>query len=223
MSHIHISLVGKETSPVYSVIRFLNPDTVYLICSNETNTQGHTILSELKGTLDDVHIEMLNPIDLVVIHKGIASLHSRFSDDDYITLNITGGTKLWALAFYKKYCDRPDTQIFILNQNNSLWNLLTDTSTNLQGLDLDTIISLYGNNTTTFTNFSNYTDADDKVMRKIEEIRHLNRNAFLKLAAALDEAKKRSFRDNTNDIFSDDSGNSIMWSKPDKAVVSILA
>ena len=101
--------------------------------------------------------------------------------------------------------------------------MLTDTSTNLQGLDLDTIISLYGNNTTTFTNFSNYTDADDKVMRKIEEIRHLNRNAFLKLAAALDEAKKRSFRDNTNDIFSDDSGNSIMWSKPDKAVVSILA
>ena len=223
MSHIHIALVGNETYPVYSVIRFLNPDTIYLICSDGPGgsiNEARTIVSNLKGEKDDIQIVTMDPANFEGIYKGIDSLQSNFTDGDYITLNITGGTKFWALAFYKTFCNRPDTQLFLFNQNNSLWNLLTNTCTDLQGLDLDTIISLYGNNTTSFTKLDSYTDKDDESMRKIESARHFNPKAFVKLAAALDPNNSQSLRTNPSGIFSDSAGNTIMWSKPDQAVIS---
>ncbi len=223
MSHIHIALVGNETYPVYSVIRFLNPDTICLICSDGPGgsiAEAKTIETNLRGEKDDIHIRTMDPSNLEDIYKGIDSLQSHISDNDYLTLNITGGTKFWALAFYKSFCNRPDTQLFLFNQNNSLWNIASNSCTNLQGLDLDTIISLYGNNSTSFTKLDSYTDKDDESVQRIEKARQFNPTAFLKLAAAIDANNTYTLRTKPSGIFSDAYGNTIMWSKPDQAVIS---
>ena len=223
MSHIHIALVGNETYPVYSVIRFLNPDSIYLVCSDGPGgsiDEAKTIVSNLKGEKDDIRIQAMAPSDFEKIYKSIDLLQSQIPNGDYVTLNITGGTKFWALAFYKKFHNRPDTQLFLFKQNNSLWNLESNTCTELQGVDLDTIISLYGNNSTSFTKLDNYTEKDDESMRQIEDARLFNPKAFGKLAAVLDPKNSLALRNDLSGIFSDSTGNTIMWSKPDKAVIS---
>ena len=145
MSHIHIALVGNETYPVYSVIQFLNPDKVYLICSDGPNgsiKEAKTVSEKVSLPKQQVTIFPVAPADFDIIYKRIDELKILFDANDYLTINITGGTKFWAIALYKAFASRPDTQFYLFNQNNTLWNLETNKSVPIAGLGLDTIISL---------------------------------------------------------------------------------
>lgn len=223
MSHIHIALVGNETYPVYSVIQFLNPDKVYLICSDGPNgsiKEAKTVSEKVSLPKQQVTIFPVAPADFDIIYKRIDELKILFDANDYLTINITGGTKFWAIALYKAFASRPDTQFYLFNQNNTLWNLETNKSVPIAGLGLDTIISLYGNDSTTFRNFNDYTLDDEKSLEQIENARSFNFKAFNNLAATLSKENADALKNKHSDIFTDEKGNTIMWMKPDKVVIT---
>lgn len=221
MSHIHIALVGNETYPVYSVIQFLNPDRVFLICSDGPTgsiKEANTISEKINLPTEHVEVFPIAPADFDIIYHRINELEKRIDANDYLTINITGGTKFWAIALYKAFSSRSDTQFFLFNQNNTLWNLETNKSTPLAGLGLDTIISLYGNETTTFRHFTDYTEDDEKSLEKIENVRRFNFQAFNSLAATPSKENAEELKTNKSGIFTDSKGNTIMWVKPNKVV-----
>lgn len=225
MSHIHIALVGNETYPVYSVIQFLNPDKVFLICSDGPSgsiKEANTVINKLSLPKENVVIFPVAPADFDEIYRRVATLRACFDENDYLTINITGGTKFWALALYKEFSSRPDTQFYLFNQNNTLWNLETNKSTPLAGLGLDTIISLYGNDKTTFRNIKDYTKEDEETLAKIENARRFNFQAFNALAATPSPENAKDLKTKSSGLFSDSAGNAIMWSKPDKVVLTLF-
>ena len=223
MSHIHIALVGNETYPVYSVIQFLNPDKVFLICSDgHTGSikEANTVSKKISLPSEQVELFPVAPADFDIIYHRIDELKNRIDTNDYLTINITGGTKFWALALYKAFVSRPDTQFYLFNQNNTLWNLETNKSTPIAGLGLDTIISLYGNDTTTFKNFRDYTEEDEKVLVELEKARSFNFKAFNQLAATPAKENAEELKSKPSGMFTDSTGNAIMWVKPDKVVLT---
>lgn len=217
MSHIHIALVGRETSPVFKVIDILHPDKIFLICSegqSGTSQEADNVIAQLHTRECQTSKKIFDAIDVREIYSSIEELCAEISDDDYLSINLTGGTKFWALAFYKKFADRRNTNMFLISQNNTLCNVMTNECVDFTALDLDTLIALYGNSMY-FKKFEDYNSDDDIAVRQIENIRKFNYPVFNKLAANLRDSYRHELQYKGSGEFGDEFGNSILWSKPD--------
>lgn len=94
---ILISLIGKETIPNYRAFKEFYPDILVHVFS-ETTKPAATILSEMckaKTQIIDVKVEDGN--DYTELVEAL-SQKVLLSADDYLTVNVTGGTKMMAIA-----------------------------------------------------------------------------------------------------------------------------
>lgn len=220
MKHVHVELIGKEIQPVYTMLKQIIPDKVIYICSQQTvdnikMLEAHTA----RLPLESKHVK-LEPHNLKSINDYIDSLYEELNEDDVLSFNLVGGTKFWALAFYKRFADRPNTHFFLISQDDTLWNLSNDTYTPVSSIDLDTILSLQGQTVKSYIPLSEYTDEDFETLKKIESIRQSNFDSFNKLAAVLTNEKKNALESQPNGQFND-KGNSVSWQRPNKVTFTI--
>lgn len=180
---LHISLVGGQTAPVYQGIVYANPDKVILIHSSDTLEQAMRIKSEIAFA---VNLEEFDPVDINKIFQKIDQLFKQIDAETALSINLSSGTKPWALAFYSKFVGKDNVALFYVDQNARIWDFKT-----LKFVDaifnIDAQFRLYGNPLNNYTRLADYTDEDFNILTDVEELRSFNYLDFNKLVTAFEE------------------------------------
>ena len=105
MKKVHISLVGGQPIPVYIGIKNDGQaSTIVLVCSPQSHDEAERIKEQFPKR--NIEIQECHPTDLLQIEALAVSLKERFEDCE-ITVNLTGGTKLWSISFYSVFSEMP--------------------------------------------------------------------------------------------------------------------
>lgn len=214
MRKVHISLVGRETAPVYLGIIEADPDLVILVHSSDTKEETDRIIKELPSL--NVIKKEFDPTDLGKIYFEINRIQRNLQEDDVISLNLVGGTKFWSLAFYDKFKERENVSIYLIDQQNNLWDIKNQKAKQLE-FDMEKNFKLYGNPLTKYDKLDSFTQEDFQVVKTIEKIR--KHKDFLNLTSFLDKAKQNELDTKSQGEFSLPTGSIVEWFKPDCAIV----
>ncbi len=218
MRKVHISLVGKETVPIYLGVKEAEPDMVFLICSSNTKTEAERIAKQFPNM--EIKTIEFEPMDLEKIFSDIKILEQQFKDDDIISLNLVGGTKFWSLAFYSVFTLKENVTINLIDQQNNLWDFSTQTFKQLE-FDITKVFELNGNPLTKYTRFDEYESEDFVVVNDIyQQIRRTNFEDFNKLTSPADNKTKDELQRNKGEL-SLSSDSKVEWLRPDYAVICL--
>lgn len=217
MSKVHIALVGGQPAPVYYGVFQIDPDRVVLIASQDTSIEAERIKVLLQRNNFSVEVIQLDPTNLNEIYACCEKLIDTYKED-IISLNLIGGTKHWALAFFDSFSKTSNCSIYLLDQNNRMWDLRSkDFEDFYSEVDIDEYLELYGNPSYTYTPFSKYDESDFDAIKDIEAIWIKNKYAFTQIASLLDEKNsecwKEALENNKHGLF-ELSNNQIYWKKP---------
>lgn len=113
MKHTHIAFVGGQTMPVYQGIMEMQPDGIVLVHSESTKKQADQIAHEKQ---DMTTLRCLPPVDMRQIKEAVGRMLDEFAQDK-VTINVSSGTKPWALAFTMLTQDRANCQLIYIDQN----------------------------------------------------------------------------------------------------------
>lgn len=180
---LHISLVGGQTAPVYQGIVYANPDKVILIHSSDTLEQAIRIKSEIAFA---VELQEFDPVDINKIFQKIDTISRHIDVKTELSINLSSGTKPWALAFYSKFVGKDNVALFYVDQNARIWDFKTLKSVDAI-FDIDAQFRLYGNPLNNYKRLADYTDEDFKILNDVEELRSFNYLDFNKLVTEFEE------------------------------------
>jgi len=205
--NIHITLVGGQTLPVYLGIRHAKPDKVIFICSQDTEKDASLLQNEM---LCQSEVILLDPVDYTSIVNCALKLRQQYSSEqDEVTVNITGGTKLWVIAFYGIFV-RFSTVLYV-DQNGYLLDLCTGKKQLMDvRLDYDLVFKLNNNVAKSYRLITEYTDEDKRALDKIKKLRLCNYKVFNSLSVFL----KREWAE---DLIKEDEGG---WELPNRSSVA---
>ena len=201
MKNVHISLVGGQPTPVYvGIICNLSVDEIVLICSTQTREDADRIQkiyvereiekkaieciikndAELDAKEREKYNKELNkkfkikewsPVELLKIYESTEALKDVYKDCE-VTLNLTSGTKLWALALFDVFGKMENAKFFYVDQNNVITDITTRKTFHPQEIiDPATRFELHGTPLSSKKLYTEYTDADFKVIKEIETLR----------------------------------------------------
>ncbi len=171
MSKVNISLVGGQPMPVYVGIYATNCDHVILIHSegekgSQPEAEGIKSGCGIPATLYALPTADYNDI-LVKAEELLSDL-----SDDEVWVNISGGTKLWTVAFTMLSFGRKNIKLFYIDQNNVFYDITQKNSRNLfLNLDTKTILRYNNQPLPTYTSYSDYTREDHEVLKKVMRLR----------------------------------------------------
>ena len=210
---IHIALVGKETAPVYYGTFELNPDWVFLICSEQTKIEAERLQSLFQSRGFSVRIFVFPPTNLNEINENLSKLQQEISPVDSLSLDLVGGTKFWTLAFWRFFQQRAGTEFYLSEQNYRICNLETGEFFSFDGnIEIDEHLLLYGNTLEHSTNISEYNWEDDESVETIQQIRQKDFRGFHYLSADLTPEEKDSLKRKQGRLICGDF--SVKWVKP---------
>ncbi|MDL2213253.1 DUF1887 family CARF protein [Bacteroides sp. OttesenSCG-928-E20] len=185
MSKIHIALVGGQTIPVYMGILDVHPDRVLLVYSEQTPQEAKRIQDVVGLNHPEIVFEeslKLDPVELAEIYRKAETCFAQMDEADELSVNISGGTKSWTLAFFDVFKRRASTTLFYVDQNNNCWNLITHKKHQItETLNIDTRLRLYGNVLEEYTKFTVLTTDDLNCAKSIRRLRRKHPGVFNKL------------------------------------------
>jgi hypothetical protein len=180
---VHITLVGAQTAPVYQGIKDTNAELNILIHSEQTASEANRIKSEIDKPCE---LTLFDPVDLPKIIDSVEKLSDRFYSEESVSINISGGTKLWSIFIYKAFSILPNTSIFYIDQNNKIWNL-KDSETHIADFDMDAQFRLNGNPLSKYKSLTDFDERDFSSINEIKELRKKYPNDFNSLTAYLSD------------------------------------
>ena len=207
---VHITLVGKQTLPVFIPALNYAPDKVYLICSKETEEPAMVIqakLCQLRKKQITVKVLFFDPVDIKKIKKGIKRLNSELSPDDNISVNVSGGTKTWSIVFYQMFCSRKNTICFYHDQNGYMWDFKTGEAveTTTSNVSFNDLCALHNVEIESLTNITEYNNEDDDCLQLIREMYDANSFGFVNLT-------KKMYETGCNKVKTDDGSIEVDYS-----------
>lgn len=214
---IYIALVGGQPVPVYAGLRYVNPDKMILICSDESREEAERIKSLFEG---ETEVISCDPVDLKSIRWLGNKLSEQYAVED-IVLNVSSGTKAWSIVFYDVFRDNKQVQTIYIDQNNRCHDFMTGESVQLN-LEKDIHYKLYGSLISFYTPFTDYTIDDEKVVSEIQRLRAKNYKDFNTLTAVLDKERKMELNSKETGRFRLSNGSFVEWDKADSKVTVCL-
>jgi len=208
MSKVHITLVGGQPAPVYNGILATMPDRVVYVCSNESREETEHIRNEIVIESEIIEIP---PSEMQEIDIAVRTLFDKYNHDE-LTVNLSGGAKLWLVQFYSAFSIRDDALLFFIDQNNRLWNLKTKQSSILN-FNPDKLFTIQGTPLHDFRKISDYNDEDDAVIPLIERARIFSSSEFNRLCTLLDDNFDNRLKNMNNDTFVTSKGSYVSWDK----------
>lgn len=170
--HIQIALVGGQPTPVYQGIVHMQPDQVVLVCSKETEKVAKDIRKQLPSYADNnVVIYKVSDTDLDIMYKTIEGIEQALPKGITISLNITGGMKLWSVIFNNVFRrKRRSCHTFCIGQDGTLFDLKEKTSKGKVAFDVNAQFKILGHQLDEFTPLSEYTSEDFSVLNQVQTL-----------------------------------------------------
>lgn len=203
MRKVHITLVGGQPIPIYIGIKDDGQvNTVVLVCSMQSRDEANRISSQFPKRT--VIIKECSPIDLDEIENLATQVSEEYSGYEK-TINLTSGTKLWSLTFFRIFSQQDHVRFIYVDQTNVITNILSK-QTHLGKIDTFKRFELYGTPLTSFHCIEDYSDEDMGVLKDIEYLRNKNRREFWKLT----DLQKLN-EDQDSDVIETDNGSSLEY------------
>lgn len=169
MSKINISLVGRQTMPVYVGLEVEKFDLIILIHSSETKDEAAKICRNNNIKMKMVEI---SAVDYTAASAKACELLDELIQDE-VMLNVTSGTKPWSVAFAMQSVGRKNVTVFYIDQNNIYRDMTHHVSKDLElNLDISTLLKYHNQYGYTHVNLSEYTDEDRKVLKTVKNLRY---------------------------------------------------
>jgi len=100
MKKVHITLLGKETLPIYYLVKLERFDEVFILATN----QNRPLAKRLKDVLTAENVVsqtvVVDAFDINSTIHACEEIHKEFDAEGEATYNITGGTKIMAIGAY---------------------------------------------------------------------------------------------------------------------------
>lgn len=119
MGKINISLVGGQPMPVYVGLEDAQYDYAILIHSAQSENEANIIKDNIKV---DAELYEFPTVKYPEIMNKARGLLDKFKEDE-VMVNISSGTKPWAIAFAMLSIGRDNTCIYYIDQNKTIHNL----------------------------------------------------------------------------------------------------
>lgn len=169
MKKVHITLLGKETLPIYYLVKAESYNKVFILATEQNKPLSKRLKDVLASENIICKIVVVEAFDVSSIIKECEAIHSACQDCD-VTYNITGGTKLMAIGAYN-VAQRHSSQIVYTN-SDSLIDLTTFCTKPLNvNVDSKTIFALQGQDLkdyTVYTKDANKLECSLKIKHFIE-------------------------------------------------------
>lgn len=193
MRKVHITLVGGQPTPVYLGIKDNGQaNTVVLVCSPQSRIEAERIKEQFPKR--NIVIKECPPVELTEIEALAIELYEEYSECDTV-VNLTSGTKLWSLTFFRVFYQSVHSHFIYIDQNNCITDILTKES-HVGSIHTLTRFELYGTPLTSFHLLDEYDAEDLRVLKELESLRKINRSEFHQLTATngIFEMKERYIR-----------------------------
>lgn len=167
-----VTLVGGQLLPIYLGIKEFAPDRVHFILSNESRDK----LSFLEPYLNELQIfeYKCNAYDFNSIKSICERIVDRIGEEDEIHFNLTGGTKLMALAAHAVMHERNKIGFYI-NQDDTLLELPLNKKLNVQyDLSIDEFVGISGHKQFSSKVLQYYCAKDYLAVSKIEQFANID-------------------------------------------------
>lgn len=170
--HVQIALVGAQPTPVYQGIVHMQPDQVILICSKETEKVTRDIRVQLPSYENkDVIIYKVSDTDLGQMYSMIEQIESVLPKGITISLNISGGMKLWSIIFNTVFRrKRRSCHTFFIGQDGTFFDLKEKVTKGKVAFDMDAQFKILGHQLDEYTLYSDYTPADFDVLNRVSSL-----------------------------------------------------
>ena len=140
MKH-QIVIIGGQITPIYWGIKEKNPDVVHLLYTKES--RNHVPIIEHLFDQIKFYSYQISPYHFSEINKKVKEITFNYSEAEF-ELNLTGGTKVMALASQNIF-NSLEFNSFYIDQKNRIYDFSSKNYTPIQSkLKLDTFIKLSG-------------------------------------------------------------------------------
>ena len=178
MKKVHITLVGGQPVPVYIGIKGDGQaNTVVLVCSPQSKTEAERIEEQFPKR--NILVKECPPVELEGIESLVLELFEEYADYEK-TINLTSGTKLWSLTFFRVFSQDRNTHFIYIDQNSQITDILTKDS-HVGKINTLKRFELYGTPLTSFRMLEEYDDEDLLIAKEIESFRNHNKYEFIQL------------------------------------------
>ena len=218
MAIVNISLVGGQSMPVYRGFEEpQKPDKIILIYSDMTYEEAKSIGDKSGLPFELKQFDAFNYSS--ILKSGEILLDNL--EGNKVIINITSGTKPWAVAFSLLAINRENCTIIYFDQNSIMHDLTHQYLDNsLHDLDIATIFRYNNQSVPDHTLFTDYTQEDENVLNSVIKLRSKNYTDFNYLTSFENRNWKRDF-DNSTILHPQQtlpSGSMILYDKPQNKV-----
>lgn len=208
MKKVHITLVGGQPVPVYIGIKDDGQaNTVILVCSAQSKTEAERIEEQFPKR--KIFVKECPPVELEGIENLAIKLFKEYADYEK-TINLTSGTKLWSLTFFRVFNQDRNSHFIYIDQNNHITDILTQ-NTHIGSINTLKRFELYGTPLTSFRLLEEYDDEDLHIAKEIERIRNRNRYEFIRLTG-----NRNAHEMNERDILATEKGSRLEYSQDER-------
>ncbi|REC42663.1 MULTISPECIES: Card1-like endonuclease domain-containing protein [Chryseobacterium] len=175
MKH-HICLVGGQILPLYMGIVESNPDTIHFFYTKETENNVKVLKSFFKEKKLETY--KCSESNYTLFAKELNDLLCTISKNENIDFNITGGTKIMALAAYDMMQERK-SKAYYFNQDLSYYEVPTFTLKNVNNyITVVDFIKLSNNSISSSKSILDYNDSEFKMAKSIFNFSNTNFKQF---------------------------------------------
>lgn len=211
---VQIALVGGQMMPVCIGLLEGKPDLALLVYSSITKGQAEKIAGMGLGQTE---MRLFAPVDITSIMASAGNLLNEFADDE-VTVNLTSGTKSWAIAFTLLSQGRKNVELIYVDQNCTFYNYTTGTKWQTQvTLSMEQIMNMNGQVAKKHILLSEYTDDDLHTLKEVKELRNRATKQFNQLTIP-DKSWSKHLSGSNRGIHQLPDGSYVQWSKSDHNV-----
>ncbi|MGN7863509.1 Card1-like endonuclease domain-containing protein [Chryseobacterium sp. 22458] len=175
MKH-HICLVGGQILPLYMGIVESNPDTIHFFYTSETENNVKILKSFFKEKKTESY--KCSESNYTLFLRELNDLLSKISNNENVDFNITGGTKIMALAAYDMIRERKSTAYYF-NQDLSYYEVPSFKLKNVNNsIKIVDFIRLSNNSISSSTSILDYSTADFMMAKSIFNFSNTNSKQF---------------------------------------------
>lgn len=214
---VHIALVGGQTMPVILGIKESFPDKVILVHSEKSASEAKHIENLCS---EECNLQEFPPVDYDAIKVSVNKLLHKLTDDE-ITINLSGGTKPWALSFALQTQGMKNVTLLYIDQNSICYNYTQQEKWACKGLNMEELMQYNGQLAKSHILLDDYTEDDLDTLQAIKAIRQYNFNDFNRLTIPGKDGQKK-IKNQSKGTFHTSNGSYIEWDKKENYITLSL-